>query len=256
MLFAIDMGNSNIVLGCMEGKNILFEERISTNHKKTDLEYTIDFKNMFELHGIKPEEITGSILSSVVPPLTECICSAVKKLVGIEPLVVGPGVKNGLHITIDNPAQLGADLVVDAVAGSAEHKPPPAVIDMGTATTISVLNEKGQYIGGMILPGLRTALDSLVAGTSQLPKISLDGPKKVIGSNTIDCMKSGVIEGNAACLDGLLERIEEELGMPVTAIATGGLSGVVVPHCKKKIELDSHLLLKGLRIIYDMNQNR
>ena len=211
---------------------------------------------MFELHGIKPEEITGSILSSVVPPLTECICSAVKKLVGIEPLVVGPGVKNGLHITIDNPAQLGADLVVDAVAGLAEHKPPLAVIDMGTATTISVLNEKGQYIGGMILPGLRTALDSLVAGTSQLPKISLDGPKKVIGSNTIDCMKSGVIEGNAACLDGLLERIEEELGMPVTAIATGGLSGVVVPHCKKKIELDSHLLLKGLRIIYDMNQNR
>ena len=149
----------------MEGKNILFEERISTNHKKTDLEYTIDFKNMFELHGIKPEEITGSILSSVVPPLTECICSAVKKLVGIEPLVVGPGVKNGLHITIDNPAQLGADLVVDAVAGLAEHKPPLAVIDMGTATTISVLNEKGQYIGGMILPGLRTALDSLVAGT-------------------------------------------------------------------------------------------
>lgn len=253
MLFAVDMGNSNIVLGCMEGEEILFEERLSTNHGKTDLEYAIDLKNMLELHGIKPEDITGSIVSSVVPPLTETVCSAVKKILKIDPLVVGPGVKNGLKIRIDNPAQLGADLVVGAVAGLAEYQPPLAVIDMGTATTISVVNEKSEFLGGAIMPGIRTALDSLVAGTSQLQKISMGGLKKVIGSNTIDCMKSGIIYGNAACLDGLLERIEAELGMPVTAVATGGLAEVVIPHCKKEIHLDGHLLLKGLRVIYEMN---
>lgn len=255
MIFAIDMGNSNIVLGCMEGKEVLFEERISTNQKKTALEYAIDFKNMFEIHAISVKDVTGAIVSSVVPPLTEIISQAVERIIGVRPLVVGPGVKNGLHIVIDNPAQLGADLVVDAVAGLADYQPPLAIIDMGTATTISVLNEKGQYIGGMIMPGMRTALDSLVSGTSQLPKISLESPKKVIGSNTIDCMKSGIIQGNAACLDGMLDRIEEELGMPVTAVATGGLSGVVVPHCKRNIHQDPYLLLKGLQIIYEMNQN-
>ena len=254
MLFAIDMGNSNIVLGCMEGDEILFEERLATNHEKTELEYAIDFKNLLELHGIQPQQVTGSIISSVVPPLTEVICAAVKKIIGIRPLIVGPGVKNGLPIAIDNPAQLGADLVIGAVAGLAEYPVPMAIIDMGTATTISVINAKGQYIGGMILPGMRKALNSLVSETSQLPDISMESPKRVIGRNTIDCMKSGMVYGNAAQLDGLLLRIEEELGMPVTAVATGGMSQVVVPHCRREIHVEPHLLLKGLKIVYDMNQ--
>lgn len=253
MLLAIDMGNSNIVLGCMEGEKILLEERISTNHSRTELEYAIDFKSMFELHGMEPGQITGAILSSVVPPLTDTICRAVEKITGIRPLVVGPGVKNGLQIRIDDPAQLGADLVVDAVAALAGYEPPLAVIDMGTATTISVIDGKGQYVGGMILPGMRTSLDSLVVKTSKLPKISLEAPKNFIGRNTVDCMKSGVVLGSAACLDGMLARIEEELGHPVTAVATGGLAATVLPYCKRKIISDPSLLLKGLRIIYEKN---
>jgi len=253
MLFAIDMGNSNIVLGCWEKDKLLFEERLSTVATKTDLEYAILFKYMFELHQINVEEITGSIISSVVPQLTEVIKNAVYKISGIEPMIVGPGLKTGLHIIIDNPAQLGSDLVVDAVAGLKEYAPPLAIIDMGTATTISVINEAGKYIGGTIMPGLKTSLDSLVTKTSQLQRISLVAPPKVVGRNTIDCMRSGMIYGYAASIDGLLDRIEEELGQKVTAIATGGLADKILPYCKREIILDQALLLKGLKEIYLKN---
>jgi len=253
MLFAIDMGNSNIVLGCWEEDKLLFEERLSTDVSKTDLEYAILFKYMFELHQINVKEITGSIISSVVPQLTEVIKNAVYKIAGIEAMIVGPGLKTGLHIIIDNPAQLGSDLVVDAVAGLKEYAPPLAIIDMGTATTISVINEAGKYIGGTIMPGLKTSLDSLVSKTSQLQRISLVAPPKVVGRNTIDCMRSGMIYGYAACIDGLLDRIEEELGQKVTAIATGGLADKILPYCKRKIILDQALLLKGLKEIYLKN---
>ena len=243
MIFAVDMGNSNIVLGCLDGKELIFEERLATNLGKTSLEYAIMFKNLFELYGKTPTDV-------------DTIAEAVNKVCGKFPLIVGPGVKSGINIVIDNPAQLGADLIAGAVAAIYEYKPPFIIIDMGTATTFSYVNEKKQFMGGAIMPGVVTALNSLVSGTSQLIRISLEAPKKVIGSNTIDSMKSGTIYGNAAMIDGMIERIEEEMERELLTIATGGLAKLVVPYCKKKIVVDDSLLIKGLGLIYEKNRGK
>ena len=253
MLLAIDMGNTNIVIGCIKDDKILFVERLSTDQSKTELEYAVGFKTVFELYGIKSDEIKGAIISSVVPPLTGIIRKAVEKIIGIKPMVVGPGIKTGLNILMDNPKTVGADLIVDAVAGISEYGAPLVIIDMGTATTISVVDKDKNYVGGMIIPGIRVSMDSLVNRTSQLPRIGFDVPEKVVGTNTVDCMKSGIIHGNAAMLDGMVDRIEEELGYNVKVVATGGLAGVVIPNCKKEIVMDDSLLLKGLNIIYKKN---
>ena len=253
MVLAIDVGNTNIVLGGFEAEEILFRERISTNHTATVLEYASMIKTAFEMYDISPKEITGAIISSVVPNVTSTLKNAVKKYTGTEPLVVGPGIKTGLSIIIDNPAQLGSDLVVDAVAGLNEYTAPMVIIDMGTATTLSVINADKQYMGGMIVPGMAVSHDALIARTSQLGKIAFETPKKVIGSNTVDCIKSGMLYGNASMLDGLIERINEELGEKCTVIATGGLANVIIPLCKTDIILDEDLLLKGLMIIYNKN---
>ena len=256
MLLAIDMGNTNIVIGCIKDEKILFVERLSTDQSKTELEYAVGFKTVFELYGIKVEEIKGAIISSVVPPLTGIIRKAVEKIIGIKPMVVGPGIKTGLNILMDNPKTVGADLIVDAVAGISEYGAPLVIVDMGTATTISVVDKDKNYVGGMIIPGIRVSMDSLVNRTSQLPRIGFDVPEKVVGTNTVDCMKSGIIYGNAAMLDGMVDRIEEELGYSVKVIATGGLAGVVIPNCKKEIIMDDSLLLKGLNIIYKKNLDK
>ncbi len=253
MILAIDMGNTNIVIGCIDDENILFVERLSTDRSKTELEYAISFKNVLELYQIDVNAIDGVIISSVVPPLLNTIKKAVKKVVDKAPKVVGPGIKTGLNILMDNPAQVGSDLIVGAVAGLQEYGAPLIIIDMGTATTISVIDGKRNYVGGVIMPGPNTSLNALVANTSQLHRISLEAPKKVIGKNTTDCMKSGMIYGNAACIDGMVERMEEELGSEATVIATGGLAASIIPCCKKKIILDDALILKGLKIIYDRN---
>lgn len=254
MILAIDIGNTNIVIGCIRGDEIAFVERLNTDGKKSELEYAISIKTVLELYGIDRKELDGGIISSVVPPLTNVIRRAAEKVIGQGILVVGPGVRTGLDIRIDNPAQLGPDLVVGAVAGIEEYPCPLVIIDLGTATTYTVINEKKQVMGGMIMPGVGVALDSLISRTSQLPKISMEPPKKLIGSNTVDCMKSGVLYGNAACVDGILGRIEEELGQKVTAVATGGLAKYIVPHCRAAIQVDDALLLKGLKLIYRKNR--
>lgn len=259
MVLAIDMGNTNIVIGCIDEKKVLFEERMSTDISKTELEYAVLLKTVLELYNIKSDDIKGAIISSVVPQLTGIIKEAVGKVTGIMPLTVGPGIKTGLNILMEQPRQLGSDLVVDAVAAIHEYGVPAIIVDIGTATTISVVDDKKNYIGGVIMPGIRVSLDSLVSRTSQLPRISLEAPQKVIGKNTIQCMQSGIIYGNAACIDGMIERIKEETGFsdgtPVQAkvIATGGLAEVIVPECKKDIIYDNALLLKGLKVIYDKN---
>ncbi|MBQ6889063.1 MAG: type III pantothenate kinase [Lachnospiraceae bacterium] len=253
MLLAIDMGNTNIVIGCIDDEKIYFVERLSTSAKKTELEYAVDFKTVLELYDIQASDIDGVIISSVVPQLNLVIKTALEKLLKLTPLIVGPGLKNGLNILMDNPSQLGSDLVVDSVAALHEYGAPLTIIDMGTATTICVVDKNNNYIGGQILPGVRVSLDSLVSRTSQLPRIGLDAPKKVIGTNTIDCMKSGILYGNASCIDGMIDRIEEELGYPTTVVATGGLAKSIIPYCKHKIILDDDLLLKGLKVIYDKN---
>ena len=254
MILAIDIGNTNIVVGCIRGDEVLFTERLSTNTTHTTLEYAISFKNVLEIYQIDAKEIEGAIISSVVPPITNVIRDSIHKITDAEVLIVGPGVKTGLNIMMDNPGQLGADLVADAVAGLKEYSVPFIVIDMGTATTVSVVNGKKQYIGGMILPGIGISLDALTARASQLSGISIDAPKHVIGRNTIECMKSGVLYSNAAAIDGIIDRVEEELGEKATVIATGGLAKKIVSHCKKDIILDEDLLLKGLLIIYEKNK--
>lgn len=253
MLLAIDAGNSNIVVGGCEGENILFTERISTSHSATAAEYAIILKNIFELHGAELKDIDGCIISSVVPSVTNTIKEAVNKFTDGKITVVGPGIKTGLCIATDNPAQLGSDLVVDAVAGINKYPLPLIIIDMGTATTFSVIDENGKYLGGAIMPGMKISLDSLVGRTAQLPKISLEPPKSIIGPNTIDAMKSGILHSTAASLDGMTERFEEELGKKATVVATGGLAKTVIPLCKRDIILDENLLLRGLIILYNKN---
>ena len=218
-----------------------------------DLEYAIDIKMVLDIHGIDPAQLEGAIVGSVVPQITNIVKEAAEKILKKKTLVVGPGVKTGLNILMDNPAQLGSDLVADAVAGIAEYEPPLLIFDLGTATTVSVVDAKKNYIGGMIYPGVNVSLNALTANASQLQGIGLEPPKRMIGKNTIECMKSGVLYSSAASLDGIIDRMEAELGQPVTAIATGGLAKKIVPYCKRKIILDDDLLLKGLQIIYKKN---
>lgn len=256
MLLALDVGNTNIVIGCVDGDDIVFQGRMETNLNKTTHQYAVEIKNILELSGIKNLKFGGSIISSVVPPVTGTLQEAVRLITATEPMVVGPGIKTGLNITIDNPAQLGSDLVVDAVAAIKYYKCPLVVIDMGTATTVSVVDKNQNYIGGMIFPGVMVSQSALTSRTSQLPKISLSTPpKKIIGKNTVDCMKSGAIFGNAAMFDAVVDRISEEIGEKPTVIATGGTAKFVIPYCKSDYILDGDLLIKGLKIIYDKNKN-
>ena len=211
MILAVDIGNTNIVIGCIDDQKTYFVEQAATDIAKTELEYAVEFKTVLELYGIDMKEIQGAIISSVVPPLVNVIKRAVAKIVHVKQLVVGPGVKTGLNICMDNPGQVGSDLVVHAVAGIRDYGAPLIVIDLGTATTISVIDEKKNYIGGMIFPGVKVSLESLVKQTSQLPRISLEAPKRTIGKNTIECMKSGIVYGQASCLDGMIDRVVEEM---------------------------------------------
>lgn len=254
MILAIDVGNTNIVVGCIDDRKTYFIERLSTNRTKTELEYAVDLKNVLDIYHIKKTEIEGCIISSVVPQITNIVKLAAEKILKKNAIVLGPGVKTGLNIMMDNPGQLGADQVADAVAGIDGYPVPLILIDMGTATTASVVNSKKQYVGGMILPGVGVSLDALTARASQLSGISIDAPRHVIGKNTIECMKSGVLYSNAAALDGIIDRIEEELGEKATVVATGGLAKKIVPHCKREIILDEELLLRGLLIIYEKNK--
>ncbi len=254
MILAIDMGNTNIVIGCIDDEKIYFVERMATDFLKTELEYAISIKNVLELYSIPEKEVEGVIISSVVPPLVNTIKRACKKVLNMGVMVVGPGVKTGLNILMDNPASVGSDLIVTAVAGLKEYGPPLIIIDMGTATTLSVVDKNANYIGGVILPGVKISLNALVSNTAQLSKISLEAPRKVIGKNTSDCMKSGMIYGNASVIDGMISRMEAELGYEVKVLATGGLCENIVPFCTHEITIDDALLLKGLKIIYDKNK--
>lgn len=254
MILAIDIGNTNIVVGCVDKEHTHFIERLSTVRTKTELEYAIDIKNVLDIYHIKSADIEGGIVSSVVPQITNIVRLAAEKILKKEMLVVGPGIKTGLNILMDNPGQLGSDLVADAVAAVSEYPLPAIVFDMGTATTVCVVDEKRNYIGGMILPGIQVSLDSLTSRAAQLQGIGLEAPKRIIGKNTVECMKSGIIFSNAAAVDGIIERIEGEIGKKATVIATGGLAKKVIPYCREEVILDEDLLLKGLQVIYEKNQ--
>lgn len=254
MILAIDIGNTNIVIGCIEGKECVFVERLSTVRTKTELEYAIDIKNVLDIYHIRRSELDGGIITSVVPQITTVAKLAVEKILRKEVLVVGAGIKTGLNIRIDNPAQLGSDLVVDSVAGLSEYPVPMLIFDMGTANTVCVIDKNKNYVGGMIYPGIGVSLDSLTANASQLGGISLEAPEHIIGKNTAECMKSGVIYSAAAAIDGIIDRLTEELGGNVTVLATGGMAKKIVPYCRREIILDDNLLLKGLAVIYRKNR--
>ncbi|MGM9641262.1 MAG: type III pantothenate kinase [Faecousia sp.] len=254
MVLTIDIGNSNIVLGGVENGSIQFQARMVTDSIKTSDQYCAELKTMLELFHVKPEEVEGSIVGSVVPPVLNSFRTAIRKLTGKNCLVVGPGIKTGLNIQIDNPGQTGADLVVGAVAALRGYQPPLILIDMGTATTISVLNQEGALIGGCVCPGVKISLDALTSKAALLPAISLDRPKRAIGRNTIDCMRSGIMLGTASMLDGLIGRMEEELGTKTTVVITGGLSKFIAPLCKTKMIYDEDLILKGLWALYQENR--
>lgn len=253
MILAIDMGNTNTVIGGIDKKKTYFIERVTTDQNRTATEYAVSIKNILEMCDIDVADIEGAILSSVVPPLNSVILTAVEKVTGLRPLLVGSGIKTGMNILMDNPKSVGSDQIVDAVAASHEHPLPLVVIDMGTATTLCTVDKKGNYIGGVILPGLKVSLNSLSSKTAQLPYISLEVPSHVIGKNTIDCMRSGIIYGNVDMIDGILDRMALELGEVPTIIATGGLSRFIAPLCRHNIIVDDALLLKGLLILYRKN---
>lgn len=254
MILAIDVGNSNIVIGGVEENEIIFEARMRTETTKTSDQYAVELKMLLEVYHVKIEEITGAIVASVVPQVLNSMQTAIKKLIGIQCLVVGPGLKTGLNIRLENPSQTGADLVVGCVAALREHKPPMIVIDMGTATTMVVLDADGALIGGCICPGVKISMDALTERAALLPGLQLDQPKKAIGRNTIDCMRSGIMMGSAAMLDGMIQRMEEELGQKTTVVATGGIAKFVLPMCKTPIIYDKDLLIKGLAALYRDNK--
>lgn len=254
MILTVDIGNSNIVLGGVKDDKIIFEARLRTEATKTSDQYCVDLKILLDVYKVSAEEIEGCIIASVVPQVLNSFQTAIKKLTGKSSLVVGPGIKTGLDIRLENPAQTGADLVVADVAALREHKPPLIVIDMGTATTMAVLDQNGAHIGGCIIPGVKLSMDALTEKTALLPGLQLDQPKRTIGRNTVDAMRSGIMIGAACMLDGMVERMEQELGQKTTVIITGGIAKFIAPLCKTPMIYDKDLIIKGLAALYRDNK--
>jgi type III pantothenate kinase len=254
MLLVIDIGNTNITIGCLEEEKICFDARIATDRARTSDQYGVEIKNMLEAFGVQLTDIHDCIISSVVPPVFNSVRTGVYKITGREPMVVRPGLKTGLNICMDTPSQVGADRIVIAVAALTKYKAPLILIDVGTATTIEVVEPENRYVGGVIIPGVRISMDALTSRTAQLPGISLDRPGKVVAKNTVACMRSGIMYGTAAMLDGMIDLIGQELGHESTVVATGGLAQFIIPLCRHEILLEKDLLLRGLYTLYKMNQ--
>lgn len=254
MVIAVDIGNTNIVFGGFIGDALEFVVRISTDASKTEDEYASKIRSILSLHNVSVEQVTGAIISSVVPPLNPVMKRALALVYGIEPIMVEPGIKTGINLKCDDPSSVGADLICACVASHHIYKSPALVIDMGTATKIMVMDDSGAFSGAVIIPGVLMGVKSLSSGTAQLPQINLDAPKSVIGKNTVDCMKSGVVYGNASMIDGMIDRITAELGEEFPVFATGGLASTIIPHCRHKIIIDDELVLKGLNILYKKNK--
>ena len=255
MLLAVDVGNSTISVGLFDGaRSLRFLAYLDTDSRKTADQLCVDFMNLFTLYRCSLEEVTGAILCSVVPPLNFMMEKALTRLLGAPPMVVGPGVKTGLNIRLPVQTQMGADIVADAVAALEAFQPPIATIDMGTATTIGVISEGRTYEGGLLLPGVQVSLEALSRRAAQLPDISIQHPRALIGKSTEDCMRSGIVYGTAAMLDGLIDRIRETFpGRTLSVVATGGNAPVIVRYCRNPIVYDKYLLMNGLWSIYQRN---
>ena len=253
MVLAIDIGNSNITFGGFENNKLSFVANISTDTTATEDEYSIKILNILSLYKVEKKDINGAIMASVVPQLNAVIKNSVKLLFGIEILTVGPGIKTGISIHCDTPSSVGADLICASVAAHFIYGSPALIIDLGTATKMTVVNEKGAFIGTSIMPGIMMGLNALANETAQLPKVSLEAPNSIVAKNTVDCIKSGIIYGNASMIDGMTERIKKEVGENLSVYITGGYASVILPYCKQKMILDELLVLKGLNLIYKRN---
>lgn len=256
MFFVHDIGNSNVDIGIYDGEKLVFMTKLATDKKRTAEQYALEVDSLLKIKGIDINKIEGSIISSVVPELTFVIKKAVSILTGINSIVLGPGVKSGINIKIDNPAELGADLVAGAVGAISKYPVPCLVMDLGTATKISVIDENGNYRGVMITSGVAVSMKALAGSASLLSSVDITSSNiPAYGTNTTASLQSGFITGTAAMLDGMVDRIEESLGTSIKSlVATGGLSGLVIGHCKKEIVHEPTLLLDGLRIIYNRNK--
>lgn len=254
MILTIDIGNTSIALGGFEGDELKFVGRLSTDVTKTEDEYASKIMNILALHNVHKENVDGAIISSVVPALNSVMKSALRLVYDVESLMVSPGIKTGIGILCDSPSSVGADLICSCVAANTLYSSPALIIDMGTATKMIVTNQNGAFIGVSIIPGVLMGLKALAHGTAQLPQVSLDAPATVIGKNTVDCMKSGVIFGNASLIDGMIDRINKEMGKELPVIVTGGYASSIVPHCNHKMIYDEYLVLKGLNLIYWKNK--
>ena len=254
MILVADIGNTNITLGVYNNDKPVCISRLATQRHRTSEQYAIELDAVFKLEGLG-NNFEGAIISSVVPELTRIFKNAIAKVTGCDALIVAAGLKNGLKIITDNPKELGADLVAGAVGAISQYELPCLVMDLGTATKISVIDEGGIFAGCTIAPGIGISLDALSLRTSQLPAIELSAPDHAIGTNTIECIRSGTVLGNAAMLDGMADRLERELGKKIkTLVATGGLAKEIVACCEKEIIYNKDLVLEGLLTIYKKNR--
>lgn len=256
MVLTVDIGNTHIVLGGYIDDELKFTSRISANPAKTEAEYATKIKSILNLYEVDKKEIRGAIISSVVPPLTRTVSRGIKMVYGVSPIIVGPGIKTGINLMVDNPSQVGADLICACVAAHKLYEAPVLIVDMGTATKLMVVDENACFKGVSIIPGVELSLKALAGGTAQLPQISLDAPEKVLGKNTVDCMRSGIVYGNASMIDGMIDRCIEEIGKKPYLVATGGVAEYIIPYCRHDIKLDGNLILNGLYIIYKKNNKQ
>lgn len=254
MIFTIDGGNTNIVLGGFENDKLVFLSRIATQSFLTSDEYAIKFIDILKLNNRTPSDIEGSIISNVNTPLTPVFKRAMKTISDKKVLCVGPGIKTGVNIKIDDPSVLGADLVCGAVGAMEKYNPPCIIFDLGTATTISVIDRNRLFLGGSIIPGVKVSLKALSSTAAALPDVSAElSDSNIIGRNTVEAMQAGIILGNASMMDGMIIRYKEIIGDDAVVIATGGLAESIVPHCRENIILDNTLLIDGLYSIYKKN---
>ena len=253
MLLVIDVGNTNIVLGIFKGKELMDHWRVSTNRLQTTDEYGVLIRNLFYLNGVNSDEIDAIIISSVVPPVMPTLERMCQRYFGLTPLIIGPGVKTGMDIKYDNPREVGADRIVNAVAAYEKFGGPVIIIDFGTATTFCAVDKKGNYLGGAICPGIGISTDALVQRTAKLPRIEVVRTDKVICRNTIESMQAGVFYGFVGQVDGIVARMRKELGCKAKVVATGGLAVIVAPATDAIDVVEPMLTLEGLRIIYERN---
>ncbi len=255
MLLVIDAGNTQITIAAYKDDELLLVSRLATDRTITEDQFAIDITSIFSINGLVPAEFEGAVISSVVPEITHALAKGVTMVTGNKPIILGPGIKTGLNIKLDNPAELGADLAATAVAARKQYELPCIILDLGTATKVTMVDSDGSFLGGAIAPGVLLSLDALANGASQLSQIEIHTPKKAIATNTPECIRAGIVYGTADMLDGMCDRMEAELGKEVkTIVATGGLCPVIVKNCKRDIIVNKNLLLEGLVEIYNKNK--